>query len=207
MVPRPGSAIAARHRKSWSSSFGVGTLKLVTSTPCGFTPLMTCWIVPSFPAASMAWMMTSRDARSWAARRAWYSERSAVPWARSFSASFSFTPAVSAGSWVLPSLTFVSGATRRRAASLRRRAGSWSGIGYPSFDGQASASIVAQPGASRSPWPSALVVLRDRQLEPELRAALGPVPGPDPATQQIHDAVRDREAEPDPGRPLVGLRR
>ena len=37
------------------SSLAVGALKLDTCTPCGFTPLITCRIVPSLPAASMAW--------------------------------------------------------------------------------------------------------------------------------------------------------
>ena len=32
-----------------------GTLKLLTWTPCGLTPLMTWRIVPSLPAASIAW--------------------------------------------------------------------------------------------------------------------------------------------------------
>ena len=31
-----------------------GSLKLDTLTPCGFTPLITCRIVPSLPAASRA---------------------------------------------------------------------------------------------------------------------------------------------------------
>ena len=44
--------------------FAVGALKEVTWQPCGFTPDMTCLIVPSFPAASIAWKMSSIDQRS-----------------------------------------------------------------------------------------------------------------------------------------------
>ena len=46
MRPRSGSRFWQRQRKSWSSSSTVGVLKGWTSTPCGFTPLMTCLIVP-----------------------------------------------------------------------------------------------------------------------------------------------------------------
>ena len=43
--------------------FLVGALKEETWQPCGFTPDITCLIVPSFPAASMAWKMSNRDQR------------------------------------------------------------------------------------------------------------------------------------------------
>ena len=58
--PRAGSALAARHKKSWPSSSAEGCLKAVTSQPWGFTPDMTCFMVPSLPAASMACSTTSR---------------------------------------------------------------------------------------------------------------------------------------------------
>ena len=41
---------------------------------------MTCRIVPSFPAASIAWKMTSRLHVSCAARRIWNSLSHWVPW-------------------------------------------------------------------------------------------------------------------------------
>jgi len=55
---------------------GRGTLKLCTETPWGFTPLITCRIVPSFPAASSAWSTSSTPQLSCAASRAWYSDMS-----------------------------------------------------------------------------------------------------------------------------------
>ena len=45
---------------------GEGCLKLVTWQPCGFTPDMTCRIVPSFPAASIAWKITRMACLSFA---------------------------------------------------------------------------------------------------------------------------------------------
>ena len=84
--------------KSWSMSSEDGTLKLLTLTPWGLTPLITWRIVPSFPAASMAWMITRSAWVSCAASRAWYSLSSSIPRARSSSASFFLTPEVSAGS-------------------------------------------------------------------------------------------------------------
>ena len=54
---RARAALAMRQRKSWSSSSADGCLNASTSQPCGFTPDMTCLIVPSLPAASMAWKM------------------------------------------------------------------------------------------------------------------------------------------------------
>ena len=55
MRPRAGVARMGRQRKWCSRSSSEGALKLSTSTPWGFTPDMTCLIVPSFPAASSAW--------------------------------------------------------------------------------------------------------------------------------------------------------
>ncbi len=57
-------------------------MKLLTWTPCGFTPLITWRMVPSLPAASIAWSTTSTPYVSWAASRAWYSARISMPWAR-----------------------------------------------------------------------------------------------------------------------------
>ena len=59
--PRGGTALDVRHRKVWSSSSLDGFLNETTSTPWGFTPDMTCLIVESLPAASIAWN-TSRTA-------------------------------------------------------------------------------------------------------------------------------------------------
>ena len=53
--PRSGAARWVRQRKSWSSSSVDGCLNDVTWQPCGFTPESTCLMVPSLPAASMAW--------------------------------------------------------------------------------------------------------------------------------------------------------
>ena len=49
-----------RHRNVWSRSSLEGCLKETTCTPCGFTPDMTCLIVESLPAASIAWNTTSK---------------------------------------------------------------------------------------------------------------------------------------------------
>ena len=57
ICPRDGEAFMGRQRKWWSRSSSVGALKLETQTPCGLTPDMTCLIVPSLPAASIAWKM------------------------------------------------------------------------------------------------------------------------------------------------------
>ena len=53
--PRSGSAFEMRQRKSWSSSSLDGFRNETTCTPCGFTPDITCLIVESLPAASIAW--------------------------------------------------------------------------------------------------------------------------------------------------------
>ena len=42
----------------------LGALKEDTWQPCGFTPDITCLMVPSFPAASMAWKISSTAQRS-----------------------------------------------------------------------------------------------------------------------------------------------
>ena len=52
--------------KSWSSSSADGALNENTWHPVGFTPDMTCLMVPSLPAASIAWNTSSTDHRSWA---------------------------------------------------------------------------------------------------------------------------------------------
>ena len=64
MRPRAGRRRLQRQRKSWSSSSGEGTLNEVTSHPCGLTPDMTCLMVPSLPAASIACRITSNAQRS-----------------------------------------------------------------------------------------------------------------------------------------------
>ena len=66
MRPRSGSDFMQRHRKSWSSSSLEGALNECTCTPCGFTPDITCLMVPSLPAASIAWNTSSTPQRSWA---------------------------------------------------------------------------------------------------------------------------------------------
>ena len=55
-----------RQRKSWSSSSEVGDLNEYTWQPCGLMPDITCLIAPSFPAASMAWKISSTAHLSWA---------------------------------------------------------------------------------------------------------------------------------------------
>ena len=52
--------------KSWSSSSSEGALNEKTWHPWGFTPDMTCLIVLSFPAASIAWKTRSSAHRFWA---------------------------------------------------------------------------------------------------------------------------------------------
>ena len=59
MRPRSGRHFDVRHRKSWSSSSADGALKEKTWQPCGLTPDITCLIVPSLPAASIAWKISS----------------------------------------------------------------------------------------------------------------------------------------------------
>ena len=60
MAPSSGSAFEQRHKKSWPSSSADGCLKASTRHPCGLTPDMTCFMVPSLPAASMAWRTIRR---------------------------------------------------------------------------------------------------------------------------------------------------
>ncbi len=55
-----------RHRKSWSSSSAEGALKEKTWQPAGLSPDMTCSIVLSLPAPSMAWNTTSSAHSFWA---------------------------------------------------------------------------------------------------------------------------------------------
>ena len=69
--PLPGVRLWIRHRKSWPSSSGVGTLNAETSQPCGLNASMTLRIVPSLPAASMPWRTTSTDRFASAQRRSW----------------------------------------------------------------------------------------------------------------------------------------
>ena len=57
--PRSGRHRMYRQRKLWSSSSAEGFLKLKTWQPWGLTPDMTCLIVPSLPAASIAWRTMS----------------------------------------------------------------------------------------------------------------------------------------------------
>ena len=58
MRPRSGAFFWMRQRNVWSSSSLEGPLNDTTDTPCGFTPVMTCSIVESLPAASIAWNTT-----------------------------------------------------------------------------------------------------------------------------------------------------
>ena len=87
-------------------------------TPCGLSPLITCSIVPSLPAASIAWSTTSSDRRPSAYRRSWRSARRARSVSRSFSASPFFRPALSAGSQASRSKPF--GGTRKRCFEIHR---------------------------------------------------------------------------------------
>ena len=77
-----------RQRKSCSSSSLEGALNEKTWHPAGLTPVMTARIVPSLPAASMAWNTTRREQRSSAYSLRW--SLRIVSWisSRSFSAFF-----------------------------------------------------------------------------------------------------------------------
>ena len=88
---------------------GRGILKLLTWTPWGLTPLMTWRIVPSLPAASIAWRTMTTPYVSWAARRIWYSASSSAASAR---ISFASALVASGGPDVSKSL---GSRTRRRA--------------------------------------------------------------------------------------------
>src|SRR5437764_13999158 len=61
MRPRSGRQRVVRQRKSWRSSSADGALNENTWQPCGLTPDMTCLIVPSLPAASIAWKTSNND--------------------------------------------------------------------------------------------------------------------------------------------------
>src|ERR687890_2664881 len=114
MSPRAGSRRAYRHRKSWSSSSAEGALKLLTCTPWGLTPLMTCRMVPSLPPASRDWRQTSTPCVSFAASRAWYSASSSTPVCRRSAPSAFLTKlALYRGSKSRPRRTVVPGFTRR----------------------------------------------------------------------------------------------
>jgi hypothetical protein len=79
---------------------------------CGLTPLITCLIVLSLPAASSPWRTISRPRALWAASLSWYPASSGMPSSSRASASRRFSPAVAAGSWSRLSRTGVPGATR-----------------------------------------------------------------------------------------------
>ena len=64
MSPRAGRRIAARQRKSWSSSSELGALNGCTSQPCGLIPSITCSMTPSLPEVSMPCSTTSTAQRS-----------------------------------------------------------------------------------------------------------------------------------------------
>src|SRR6266853_792537 len=99
ILPRSGRARVARHRKSWFSSSVEGSLNALTLQPWGFKPDMTCLIVPSFPAASMAWRTTRIAQRSCAKSFSCKSHRRAIPCSSvSCACSLDFNPSVSAGS-------------------------------------------------------------------------------------------------------------
>src|ERR1700676_1009592 len=111
IMPFSGVAKWLRHRKSCASSFAEGSLKDVTLQPCGFTPDMTCRIVPSFPPASMACKMTRRarllsaKSKYCKASRRWMDLSSLACILASF-----LYPSVCSGSRSA-SFTFVSGST------------------------------------------------------------------------------------------------
>ena len=77
--PRSGRAFEIRQRKSWSSSSEDGALKETTWTPCGLTPVITCSIALSFPAASIACRTTSSAYVSLAQSSSCASESSSTP--------------------------------------------------------------------------------------------------------------------------------
>src|SRR5438876_1681778 len=100
MRPRSGKERLVRHMKSWSSSSAEGALNANTCVPCGFTPDITCSMVLSLPAASMAWNMSSTAQRSWAKRRSCSSRSRATPWkSRVWPCSLDSNLPVSPGSW------------------------------------------------------------------------------------------------------------
>src|SRR5262245_40747694 len=98
--PRSGRALAYRHRKSWSRSSVEGCLNENTWQPCGLMPDITCLIVPSLPAASIAWKMSRTDQRSWAYSMSCSSASQRVPRSRSSAAAplSILSPRVSPGS-------------------------------------------------------------------------------------------------------------
>ena len=132
MRPRSGAFFWIRQRKVWSSSSLDGLLNDTTDTPWGFTPDITCSMVESLPAASIAWNTTSTEWVSLAHRSSCASLSRLMPrWSTSLAAalssffdsdSYSPTPAHRVGR---PSRSaLVPGATRR-SARIRRR---WSGL-------------------------------------------------------------------------------
>jgi len=88
-----------RHRKSCSRSSAEGTLKEYTRQPCGFTPDMTCLIVLSFPAASMACQDHENRPLILSVEFPCMSDRREIPRCSvSCACSFDFNPSVSPGS-------------------------------------------------------------------------------------------------------------
>ena len=59
MRPRSGSAFVIAPQEVVVELLGRRLLERDDLQPCGFTPDMTCLIVPSLPAASIAWKTTS----------------------------------------------------------------------------------------------------------------------------------------------------
>src|SRR5664279_6549015 len=83
-----GSRCAMRQRKSCCSSSALGCLKECTSQPCGLMPLITCLMMPSLPAASIACSTISTDQRSLAYSRSCNSASRSIPSASMALASF-----------------------------------------------------------------------------------------------------------------------
>ncbi len=99
ILPRSGRACVARQRKSRFNSSVEGSLNALTLQPWGFKPDMTCLIVLSFPAASMACRTTRIAQRSCAKSFSCNSHRRAIPCSSASRAcSLDFNPSVSAGS-------------------------------------------------------------------------------------------------------------
>src|SRR5262252_6357709 len=73
--PGTGRRLRIRHRKPCRRSWGVGTLKLVMSTPWGLKLRITCVTVPSLPAVSIPCRTTSSE-RLRSAYRRWCSSNS-----------------------------------------------------------------------------------------------------------------------------------
>src|SRR5579864_2805987 len=112
MSPYSGTALCMRQRYSCDASSGEGFLNDVTWQPCGFTPLITWRIVPSFPAASRPCRTISRACFLSAYIRYCNSSSRVAHFSRLALVLWSFShPSVSAGSHFESLTCFLPGVT------------------------------------------------------------------------------------------------